>query len=129
MAFVLLSSRLDFNAMNRHTDSTRGFTLIEFFLSSVALFLLAIIILPLIQEFVASSQKAKILRNLAKIEHYAELYFEESDASSVSLYQLVGPKKKIPKLESIVGESYPKVIFRYGNLAVDTEKFGRIHLE
>lgn len=115
--------------MKTHTNRTRGFTLIEFFLSSVALFLLAIIILPLIQELEASNQKTKILRNLAKIQVHADLYFEESGASSVSLYQLVGPKKEIPKLESIVGESYPKVIYRDVNLSVKTEKFGLIHLE
>lgn len=115
--------------MHRHRDRTRGFTLIEFFLSSVALFLLAIILLPLFQKFELSNQKAQILSNLATIRLHADLYFEGSDASSVSLYQLVGPKKVIPKLKSVAGESYPEVIYRNVALTVKTDKLGLISLE
>lgn len=110
-------------------NKARGFTLIEFFLSSVALFLLAIILLPLFQKFELGNQKAQILSNLAKIRLHAELYFEDSEEDSVSLYQLVGPKKVIPKLNSVLGETYPEIIYRNESLVVRTEKLGVIRLD
>lgn len=115
--------------MNTYTDKTRGFTLIEFLLSSVALFLLAIIIFPLLQKLELSNQKAQILSNLTTIRLHADLYFEDTGTTSVSLYQLVGPKNPIPKLEPVAGETYPEIIYRNEALVVQTEKLGLIHLE
>ena len=115
--------------MKINANRTKEFTLIEFFLSSVALFLLVIILLPLFEKFELSNQKAQIRSNLAEIRFHADLYFEETDAVSVSLYQLTGPKKVIPNLKSVAGESYPEVIYRNEALSVQTEKFGRIYLD
>ena len=82
--------------MKTNINRNREFTLIEFFLSSIALFLLVIILLPLFQKFELSNQKAQILSNLSTIRFHADLYFE------VELLGLPG----IPKGSSETGKWY-----------------------
>ena len=88
-----------------------GFTLIEFFLSIVALFLLLIITYPILQELTERTQTSQIKENLTQIRNYSDQYFEEHATNSVSLYEFIGPRKVIPELEIIADEDTPKQFF------------------
>ena len=103
-----------------------GFTLIEFFLSIVALFLLLIISYPILQEYSERSQRSKIIDNLNQIRYYSNQYFNENEANSASLYQFIGPRKKISELKIIADEVYQEQIYRDKEISAYSEKFGYI---
>jgi competence protein ComGC len=105
---------------------TYGFTLIEFFLSIFALFLLLIITFPILQEYNERSQKKRIVANLNQILSSANQYFEEYDVYSVSLYEFIGPRKVISELEIIEDEVYPEIIYRDEGISAHSEKYGSI---
>ena len=106
-----------------------GFTLIEFFLSIVALFLLLIITYPILQELSERSQTSQIKENLNQIRNYSDQYFEEHLVNSVSLYEFIGPRKVIPVLEIIADEEYPETIFRDKEISAYSKKYGTITVQ
>ena len=101
-----------------------GFTLIEFLLSIVTLFLLLIITYPILQEYNKRSQISSIKQNLNEIRQHSNRYFNEHTVNSVSLFQFVGPRKAIPELKIIADEVYPKTIYREEDITAYSEKFG-----
>ena len=111
--------------MNLKLDK-HGFTLIEFFLSIVALFLLLIITYPILQELIERKQTKQIKENLKQIQKYADLYFEENTTNFVSLYEFVGPRKPILELEIIAEEEYPEKILRGEEISANSQKYGII---
>ena len=102
------------------------FTLIEFFLSVVALFLLLIITYPIVQELTERTQTSQIKENLMQIRNYSNQYFEEHATNSVSLYEFIGPRKVIPELEIIADEEYPETIFRDQEISAYSKIYGTI---
>ena len=106
-----------------------GFTLIEFFLSIVALFLLLIITYPILQELTERTQTSQIKENLTQIRNYSDQYFEEHSTNSVSLHEFIGPRKVIPELEIIADEEYPETIFRNKEISVYSKKYGTITVQ
>ena len=106
-----------------------GFTLIEFFLSIVALFLLLIITYPILQELTERTQTSQIKENLTQIRNYSDQYFEEHATNSVSLYEFIGPRKVIPELQIIADEEYPETIFRDEEISVYSKKYGTISVQ
>ena len=108
---------------------TNGFTSIEFFLSMVALFLLAIITFPILQEYSERRQKNEISGNLNQILYYSSQYFDKHDVNSVSLYQFIGPRKVIPELTIIADEVYPETIYRGEIISAYSEKYGQINVQ
>ena len=106
-----------------------GFTLIEFFLSIVGLFLLLIITYPILQELTERNQRIQIKKNLNQIRYYSDQYFEEHSINSVSLYEFIGPRKVIPELEIIADEEYPETIFRNKEISVYSKKYGTITVQ
>lgn len=106
-----------------------GFTLIEFFLSIVALFLLFLIAFPIFQELKGRSQISQIKKNLNQIRIYSDEYFEEHSSNSVSLYHFIGPRKMFPKFETIDDEEYPEKIFRNKEISAFSKKYGVITVE
>ena len=106
-----------------------GFTAVEFFLSTIALFLLLIITFPILQELTERKQIGQIKENLNKIQDYAEQYFEEQNADSVSIYEFIGPRKVIPELEIIADEEYPETIFRDKQISVYSKRYGMLSVQ
>lgn len=106
-----------------------GFTLIEFFLSIVALFLLLIISYPILQEYSERSQRNRIKENLIQLRYYSDRYFENNKAQSVSLYEFIGPRKQLPEFEIIADEEYPEIIFRDTEISAYSEKYGFIKVQ
>ena len=106
-----------------------GFTLIEFFLSIVALFLLLIITYPILQELTERTQTSQIKENLTQIRNYSDQYFEEHSTNSVSLHEFIGPRKVIPELETIADEEYPETIFRDEEISAVSKKYGTISVK
>ena len=106
-----------------------GFTLIEFFLSIVALFLLLIITYPILQELTERTHTSQIKENLTQIRNYSDQYFEEHATNSVSLYEFIGPRKVIPELQIIADEKYPETIFRDEEISVYSKKYGTISVQ
>ena len=106
-----------------------GFTLIEFFLSIVALFLLLIITYPILQELTKRTQISHIKENLSQIRNYSDQYFEEHATNSVSLYEFIGPRKVIAELEIIADEEYPETIFRDEEISAYSKKYGTISVQ
>ena len=107
----------------------QGFTLIEFFLSIVALFLLLIISYPILLELIGRTQTSQIKENLNQIRNYSDQYFEEHATNSVSLYEFIGPRKGIPKLEIIADEEYPETIYRHKEISAFSKKYGTISVQ
>ena len=103
-----------------------GFTLIECFLSIVALFLLLIITYPILLELTERSQTSQIKENLYQIRNYSDQYFEGHATNSVSLYEFIGPRKVIPDLKIIADEEYPEIIFRDEEISAYSKKYGTI---
>ena len=106
-----------------------GFTLIEFFLSIVTLFLLLIITYPILLELSERSETSQIKENLTQIRNYSEQYFEGHATNSVSLYEFIGPRKVIPELEIIADEKYPETIFRDEEISAVSKKYGTISVQ
>ena len=103
-----------------------GFTLIEFLLSIIAFFLLLITTYPILQELTERTKKIQIKDNLNQIQDYSNQYFEEHFTNSVSLYELIGPRKVIPELGIIADEEYPETIFRDEEISAYSKKYGKI---
>ena len=101
-----------------------GLTSIELFLSIIALFLLLITTYPILLEKSEQSQRNRIKENLNQIRNYSDQYFKEHQTNSVSLYQLIGPRKEISELEVITDEEYPKIIYRDKEIVANSEKYG-----
>ena len=106
-----------------------GLTSIEFFLSLIALFLLLIITYPILHEISELRHTNRIKENLYLIRNYSNQYFEEYTADSVSLYQFVGPRKKISNLKVIADEEYPKIIFKNKEISAYSKKYGTISVQ
>lgn len=106
-----------------------GFTIIEFFLSVVALFLLLIITYPILREYSERSQRNQIKANLNQIRDCADRYFAEHAQNSVSLYQFIGPRKEISELKVIADEVYQETIFRGKEISAFSEKYGDLTVE
>jgi Tfp pilus assembly protein PilE len=106
-----------------------GFTIIEFFLSVVALFLLLIITYPILQESSERSERSKIKENLNQIRDCSEQYFEEHTVNSVSLFNFVGPRKEISELKIIADEEYSETIYRGKEISAFSKKYGSISVE
>lgn len=106
-----------------------GFTLIEFFLSIVALFLLSIITYPILLELTERTQIRQIKENLNKIRNYSDSHFKEHGTNSASLYEFIGPRKVIPELEIIVDEEYPETIFRDKEISAYSKIYGTISVQ
>ena len=106
-----------------------GFTSIEFFLSIVAVFLLLITVYPILEEIIERSQISQIKDNLNQIRSYSDRYFKEHVVNSVSLYEFIGPRKVIPKLEMIADEKYPETIYREKEISAYSKKYGTISVK
>ena len=105
-----------------------GIALLEFFLSTIAIFLLLIITYPILQDVIEQSHKAKIRENLGNITRCAEKYFLENTSNSVSLYEFIGPRKEIQAFDIIHDEVYPKIIYRSKEVSAYSEKYGMVKL-
>ena len=103
-----------------------GFTLIEFCLSILALFLLLIITYPILLELTERTQISQIKENLSQIQDYADEYFEGHEVNSVSLYMFIGPRKVISDFQIIADEKYPETIFRDKKISAFSKKYGTI---
>lgn len=56
-----------------------------------------------------------IMANLRRLNDAANQYYEENDATSVTLENLVGPGRLIPQLVPVAGEDYRTVLFKKGH--------------
>ena len=106
-----------------------GFNLIEFFLSGLALFLLLIISYPIFQDLTKETQTNQIKENLHLIRNFAYQYFQENASDSVSLYELIGPRKMISELKIIADEEYPEIILRGEKISAFSKKYGTITVQ
>ena len=117
------------NFLKYKFTNIKGSALAEFFLASLSIFLFAIILLPIISDLKSSRDKVEIINNLKLIKVYSEKYFEENVTDSVNLYEIVGPRKAIPKLTIILDEVYPEKIYRGEYIFVKSEKFGILKIK
>ena len=81
------------------------------------------------QDLTERSQTSQIKDNLNQIRNYSDQYFEKHDINSVSLYEFIGPRKVIPKLEIIADEEYPETIFRKKEISAYSKKYGTIKVQ
>lgn len=105
-----------------------GFTLLEFFLSMIAIFLLLIITYPIFKECRKITQIDRIEENLKQLKKYSDEYFEVHPQNFISIFELVGPQKAIRALDIIADEEYPEIIFRNKVISAESVQLGRIIL-
>lgn len=101
---------------------------IEFAFASFLLMSILVILLPLIESLNTNKNKTGIINNLKLIRKHSKVYFEKHDAKSVSLYEIVGPKKKIKELKIFADEIYPDHIYEGEYISVITKKYGLLKI-
>ena len=102
-------------------------TFVEFLFSTIAIFLLVIITVPIFQEYSERRDVIKIRNNINQIKYHADRFFLESDEDKVNLYQLIGPRKGITEIKIIADEVYPQLIFRDRSIYAYSAKYGNIN--
>lgn len=106
-----------------------AYTFVEAMIVIFAFFIVLAITVPILSELKDTSLKNRILKNIRLLEYYSESYFEKNKADSVSLYELIGPKKAIPELKHFDGEMYPEVLYRGEEIKVKTDRLGVLSLK
>ena len=106
-----------------------AYTFVEVMLMIFAFFIVLAISVPILTELKDMRLKKRILKNIRLLEYYSESYFEKNNTASVTLYELVGPKKVIPELKYIDREVYPETLYQGEVIQVETERFGLLSLE
>ena len=109
--------------------NNKGFSVIELFLSLIALFLLFIVTYPILLQLIAQSEIIKIKDNLSQIRSCANQYFERNPTSSVSLYEFIGPRKAIGELKIVADEEYQEIILRNEEISAYSTKHGTITIQ
>ena len=95
--------------MKLHSNSRRGFTLVEIMIVVVIIGLLAAMAIPAFQKVRASSQDKAVLNNMRQLGAAADQYFLEFGTASADLTSLVGSSAYIKALNTVANEAYPIV--------------------
>src|SRR6187401_1441945 len=95
--------------MNKHTRSTKGFTLVEIMIVVVIIGLLAAMAIPAFQKVRASSQDKAVLNNSRQLSGAADQYYLEYGVSTVDIGGLVGVQSYVKNLQTAAQENYPTV--------------------
>jgi competence protein ComGC len=103
---------------------TAAYTFIEVMIAVFAFFIILAVSVPTLAQIKDARLKNQIIKNVRLLEYYADFYFDKHSATSVSLYELIGPKKPIPELKVYGNETYPEIIYKGELIRVETEKFG-----
>jgi len=93
--------------MNKHIQSTKGFTLVEIMIVVVIIGLLAAMAIPAFQKVRQSSQDKAVLNNARQLSAAADQYFLENGVSTVGSANLVGSSNYVKAVNTVANESYP----------------------
>ena len=93
--------------MNKHTRSTKGFTLVEIMIVVVIIGLLAAMAIPAFQKVRASSQDKAVLNNARQLSGAADQYYLEYGVNNVASQFLIGTASYVKNLQTAANETYP----------------------
>jgi type IV pilus assembly protein PilA len=91
----------------KHSQSTKGFTLVEIMIVVVIIGLLAAMAIPAFQKVRTSSQDKAVLNNARQLSAGADQYYLENGVSTVVLTDLLGPTSYVKALNTVANETYP----------------------
>ena len=93
--------------MKTHSNSTKGFTLVEIMIVVVIIGLLAAMAIPAFQKVRQSSQDKAVLNNARQLSAASDQYFLENGVSSVASADLVGATNYVKAVNTVASETYP----------------------
>ena len=111
---------------NKHT---LAFTFVEAIIVIVAFFIIMAAAVPTLSHLKDTRIKNGIQKNIERLKHYSDNYFEENNKLSVSFFELVGPQSPIPSLQYYEEERYPEIIFKGERIKLETKRFGVLSSE
>ena len=91
----------------KHTNSSKGFTLVEIMIVVVIIGLLAAMAIPAFQKVRTASQDKAVTNNMRQLGAAADQFFLENGTNQVAIASLVGSSNYVKALSTVANEAYP----------------------
>jgi len=91
----------------KHSNSSKGFTLVEIMIVVVIIGLLATMAIPAFQKVRQASQDKAVTNNMRQLGAAADQYFLENGTATAAITSLVGSSNYIKALSTVANEAYP----------------------